>query len=407
LNLVGLMAAVVVGLALGLPLTVVDEAPLLLPPASTFLICLLLLVPQALLTGAVLLALSAYARSFREAQTYLLPVTMVVMVAVLPALAPVIKLESVAALIPIANVALALRGALEGRLSLPACAVALGATSLYATLALRQASALLLREEVVLLLEPAPLLEEASAEGRARRGLIFGALMLLGVYFAGTALQAIDLFKGLAVTLWVVVLVPALLYPLIFKLPWRESLGLRLPGVRNLLLAGLLAGAAFILMAAYLGMQSKFLPAPEKLEEVFRELLKRQNLSPPLQILLLVLSPAICEELLWRGAVQGELEPRRRPLRTVLTVGLFFGLFHLNIYRLIPTALVGVLLAFVRTRTGSILPCMVLHATYNGLLLCAGSFFDDGELLQQLSRPVYLIPAALGLVGGALCLRAR
>jgi membrane protease YdiL (CAAX protease family) len=88
-------------------------------------------------------------------------------------------------------------------------------------------------------------------------------------------------------------------------------------------------------------------------------------------------------------------------------VGLFFGLFHLNIYRLIPTALVGVLLAFVRTRTGSILPCMVLHATYNGLLLCAGSFFDDGELLQQLSRPVYLIPAALGLVGGALCLRAR
>ena len=63
-----------------------------------------LLVPFAVLTSALLLAMSSYARSYREAQTYLLPLTLLVLVPVGMAAAPQIELSSLVAVVPIANV---------------------------------------------------------------------------------------------------------------------------------------------------------------------------------------------------------------------------------------------------------------------------------------------------------------
>jgi membrane protease YdiL (CAAX protease family) len=50
---------------------------------------------------------------------------------------------------------------------------------------------------------------------------------------------------------------------------------------------------------------------------------------------------------------------------------LFFGAAHASVYRFAPTAAVGALLAGVGLRARSVLPCMLLHAAYNGLLVSA------------------------------------
>ena len=49
-----------------------------------------------------------------------------------------------------------------------------------------------------------------DAEGRARRGAFFGAIMLLVVYFLGSTLQSWNVFVGLGLTLWGVVMLPAI-----------------------------------------------------------------------------------------------------------------------------------------------------------------------------------------------------
>jgi membrane protease YdiL (CAAX protease family) len=48
-----------------------------------------------------------------------------------------------------------------------------------------------------------------------------------------------------------------------------------------------------------------------------------------------------------------------------------FGVVHASIYRFLPTAAVGAVLAGVALRARSVVPAMLLHAGYNAILVCA------------------------------------
>jgi len=67
---------------------------------------------------------------------------------------------------------------------------------------------------------------------------------------------------------------------------------------------------------------------------------------------------------------------------TVLVTALLFGLFHvlspsaLMPERFLPSTLLGLVLGWLCYRAGSVLPGMLLHACYNGLLLLMGQHQD-------------------------------
>lgn len=406
LNLLGLLISFQLGQALGVGNRLLGGGVVSMPPLSTIGLIFLLVLPLSVLTSAVLLVISALSRSFREAQVYLLPVTLLALALVLPVLSPSARLASVVCVVPLANLALAMREALEGNISLIPTVIALVSSCVYAAATLGRAAGLLWREDVVLSLEPPVLARDSNAEGRANRALLFGAFLLLVMYFAGSRIQKSDPYGGLAITLWVLVLVPALLYPLALKLPFRETLALRgTRWVNYLVMVPLMASTA-VLVTVYMAFQNLFLQLPHEILEAFEEIFRAADLGTVPAVLLFVISPAICEELLWRGSFQGELEPRRRTATTVVLVGLFFGLFHQSIYRILPTAILGGVLAFVRHRTGSIFPCMLLHALYNGALL-ASFRLEQAGVVGSVQKSMLQAPCILGAtVVLPLCLLA-
>jgi len=75
------------------------------------------------------------------------------------------------------------------------------------------------------------------------------------------------------------------------------------------------------------------------------------------------------EELLFRGLGYSLLEPFGR-WTAILTVGIAFGVYHGLVEALPELALFGCALAWLRSRTGSVYPGMLAHATFNtiGLL---------------------------------------
>lgn len=79
-----------------------------------FLLVFLMLVPVVATFASILLALSIYARSFKEAQGYMSPLMIVVFVPILIALLPNIELKGVWAWIPLTNVALAIKELVKG-----------------------------------------------------------------------------------------------------------------------------------------------------------------------------------------------------------------------------------------------------------------------------------------------------
>jgi len=95
----------------------------------------------------------------------------------------------------------------------------------------------------------------------------------------------------------------------------------------------------------------------------------------PFWQVMIVLSviPAIVEELTFRGVLLHGLRTRYGPVGICLVVGLVFGFFHFQLFRIPGTALLGAGLAAVTLVTGSIYTSMLWHGINNALALYLGS----------------------------------
>jgi ABC-2 type transport system permease protein/sodium transport system permease protein len=108
-----------------------------------------LLLLFAAFFAAVLLALTSFARSFKEAQAYLIPLMLVSLVPGLLALLPGLKLEGTLTVAPLLNIVLLGRDLLEGQAHLTAAAVVVVSTFLYALAALALAARIFGAEAVL------------------------------------------------------------------------------------------------------------------------------------------------------------------------------------------------------------------------------------------------------------------
>jgi len=79
----------------------------------------------------------------------------------------------------------------------------------------------------------------------------------------------------------------------------------------------------------------------------------------------------IVEEVMFRGVGYGLLERFGRPV-AIFAVGIAFALVHGLIAGFPLIATFGTGLAYLRARTGSIYPCIVLHAAFNAFGLAIG-----------------------------------
>lgn len=73
-----------------------------------------LLLPLTMILGSVVLSLSIYARNFKEAQNYIGPMTMIVIMPLVVALLPGVELTLATALVPVTNIALCVKELVKG-----------------------------------------------------------------------------------------------------------------------------------------------------------------------------------------------------------------------------------------------------------------------------------------------------
>jgi membrane protease YdiL (CAAX protease family) len=142
-------------------------------------------------------------------------------------------------------------------------------------------------------------------------------------------------------------------------------LSLRKPSA-SALLAGLCLGAGLVIpmVSGFAPLQARFLPSPEALFEPLTGPMEKLSLGATL--FLLAVSPGIHEELVFRGVFLGTMRRVGAARGAVLASAAFFALIHLSVFRFLPTFLLGVVLALLVVRTGSIFPAMLAHAAYNG-----------------------------------------
>ncbi len=107
------MAAWGIGLAQGMAISFLSEF-LGQIGVIDFVLMFLMLIPVVAIFAALLLSLSIYARSFKEAQSYMGPLVMLVVVPVVLSTLPGVSLEGGWAWVPLTNVALAMKELIKG-----------------------------------------------------------------------------------------------------------------------------------------------------------------------------------------------------------------------------------------------------------------------------------------------------
>lgn len=88
-----------------------------------------------------------------------------------------------------------------------------------------------------------------------------------------------------------------------------------------------------------------------------------------LAIFLLAVLPAISEELLFRGIVFNGLRSRISDWGAVVLSSLMFALMHGNLLQLVYPFILGMVMAWIVMRTGSIVASMIIHFTNNFLVV--------------------------------------
>lgn len=95
-------------------------------------------------------------------------------------------------------------------------------------------------------------------------------------------------------------------------------------------------------------------------------------------IVVVCVTPAICEETLFRGYLQRTLE-RTMGVKSLFVAGILFGLYHMRPLNLISLSLFGMIIGFFAYRSKSLLPGMAAHFTNNLIAVLSLYKMGDGE----------------------------
>ena len=144
------------------------------------------------------------------------------------------------------------------------------------------------------------------------------------------------------------------------------------------------------------------IPIKQMMESMLRILLTVHSTGEFLLVLVMVaVVPAVSEEILFRGLVQGDLERSIGGWKSAVVAGVVFGVYHLNPFNLVPIVVIGIVFGLIVFRSGNILLAMAAHFLNNAIAVLAVwmGVADDFLFLAPEGAP----PASLAAMNTLVC----
>ena len=97
-------------------------------------------------------------------------------------------------------------------------------------------------------------------------------------------------------------------------------------------------------------------------------------------VFVIAITPAICEEFLFRGLILKNFERFATPVRAIVFTGLIFALFHFHPFNIIPLAILGIYLTFITFYSGSLYTAIFVHFINNFFSAAAVYIFGKEQI---------------------------
>lgn len=371
------------------PAHAMDMGP---PPVSAIFWLVPALIPISALFSALALAIAAFARSSKEGQYYLMPLLMITLPLIMLPMLPAAELDLGTSLIPISGLMMLLRALIEGQYSqaliyFPTVALVTGLCCLFAVRwAIEQ-----FRKESVLFRENERfgvgvwvrhLVRDRTDTPSFAEAIACGMILLLIRFFAGMLASPPTNWSELVVTMLItqvaLIATPPLMMACFLTKSPTKSLLLRWPAWKTIPAAALLAAClhpSVLWMSE--GIRMLYPISSETMTQLkpFTDLVSQ---APLLHVVLLMaLTPAICEELAFRGFILSGLRHLGHKWAAIALSSLFFALAHGLLQQSLSAFVVGAIIGYVAIQTGSLWPAIAFHFTHNALALSLSRVSDS------------------------------
>ncbi|MCM1047946.1 MAG: ABC transporter permease subunit [Clostridiales bacterium] len=384
------------------------------------LVCILAIFAFSLFISAITMCVTAFAKSYKEANNYITPLMLVVMFIGYIGFIPNIELNQTMAMVPVANICLLIKNLLVFKVDYTAIGIVLFSNVAYAVLAILFLSKIYDSESVLFgdakggmqLFERRSNLKKGGVPTTADAWFVV-ALTIMLVLYAGSLLQLKFGLAGVLGTQLILLGVP-LFIVLYTKKDIGMTYGFHKTKAKNYLGALIMGiGLFFTNIVISAALVQLFPSSAEGVNATFSILLDNNILEV---FFVIAVAPAICEEMLFRGMIFHALKGRYRIRTAIGIVAVLFGAYHMSLVKFIPTGLLGLVLCYVVYITGSIYPSMIMHFANNAMSVLISCYPEQLEKILpifyketiSIFEAVILLIAGLALVGlGYIIMKGR
>ena len=363
-------------------------------PGIITLVCVIIF---SMIIAAVCMCACSVVKSIKEAQNATTPIMLVGMLLSYTSMIPTIELDLTTANIPVVNVVLLIKSVLTFNYDISLMTMVLLSNTIFMMLSIWVLSKLFNSEEVLFgsvkgfsFLESRNNLQKGTMPSVSDGILMYCICVLILLYISsyttvkfgvvGTVIhQSLFLILPLALSIYV-------------KSDLKKVYSIKIPKVTHILASLLMWVGLFIIMLIVGNIIMSLLPAQQESMGQLEEMLKIPD-NIFLNILIVAAVPAICEEFLFRGfifsSIRGKTDKDRnnnkRVRNAIIISGIMFGIMHMDLTKLITTSILGIGIAYVVYKTGSIFTGILIHFINNAVAVIIMNY-PDHRVIKSLEN---------------------
>lgn len=209
--------------------------------------------------------------------------------------------------------------------------------------------------------------------------------------YIGYIVQSREVYSGLLITEYIIILLPNLLYLKLRGFSLKEVLKLNPINLKQIIyitlimifsypIAVFLNAVVLIIINNFSDILPTAVPIPTNLLEYF------------LGMFVIALAPGICEEVMFRGTMKSSYD-RLGYIKSIIITAVLFGVFHFNIMNLVGPIFLGIILGVLVYKTNSLLASILAHTLNNGIALTIGFIITKySNQIDEMANNTPIIP---------------
>lgn len=223
--------------------------------------------------------------------------------------------------------------------------------------------------------------------------------LFIGILFVfiGSVVQSRELYSGLLITEYLILLLPNLMYLKLMGFSLKKVLRLNkisFKQVGYIVLITIFAYPIAIFFNFIMTMILTYISEPLVDSIPMAETTGMYFLS----LFVIALAPGICEEVMFRGTIMSAYGSKGKK-KAIIYSAILFGAFHLNLQNLLGPIALGIVLGITVYKTNSIYAGMIGHTISNGIAVTIGFLATKGiDGMSSSDIPALEIPNSIQML---------